>query len=42
VIALALVWLTHIGMDRAMAYGFKHDDHPDHTHLGRHGPHRSV
>ena len=35
--ALALVWLAHIGMDRAMAYGLKYDDDPSHTHLGRHG-----
>jgi hypothetical protein len=37
VVALAAVWLAHIGMDRAMAYGLKHDDDPGHTHLGRHG-----
>jgi len=38
-VALATVWLAHIGMDRAMAYGLKHDDDPGHTHLGWHGPH---
>jgi hypothetical protein len=37
VVALALVWFAHIGMDRAMAYGLKHDDDPSHTHLGWHG-----
>jgi hypothetical protein len=37
VVALGTVWLAHIGMDRAMAYGLKHDDYPGHTHLGRHG-----
>ena len=36
-VALATVWLAHIGMDRAMAYGLKHDDDFGHTHLGRHG-----
>ncbi|HEY5185540.1 MAG TPA: DUF4260 domain-containing protein [Actinomycetes bacterium] len=41
VVALATVWLAHIGMDRAMAYGFKHDGDPNHTHLGRHDHHRS-
>jgi hypothetical protein len=41
-VALALVWLAHIGMDRAMAYGLKHDDSPNHTHLGRHGRAQSV
>jgi len=37
VIALGTVWLAHIGMDRAMAYGLKYDDDFGHTHLGRHG-----
>ena len=37
VVALGTVWLAHIGMDRAMAYGLKHDDDFGHTHLGRHG-----
>jgi hypothetical protein len=37
VIALGTVWLAHIGVDRAMAYGLKHDDDFGHTHLGRHG-----
>ncbi len=32
--ALALVWLAHIGMDRALGYGLKHDDGFTHTHLG--------
>jgi len=41
-VALALVWLAHIGMDRVMAYGLKHDDSPNHTHLGRHGRAQSV
>jgi len=36
-VALGTVWLAHIGMDRAMAYGLKHDDDFGHTHLGRHG-----
>ena len=36
-VALGTVWLAHIGLDRAMAYGLKHDDDFGHTHLGRHG-----
>ena len=36
-VGLGTVWLAHIGMDRAMAYGLKHDDDFGHTHLGRHG-----
>jgi hypothetical protein len=39
VVALALVWLTHIGMDRALNYGLKYDDDARHTHLGWHGNH---
>src|SRR5437899_490974 len=26
-VALALVWLAHIGMDRVLGYGLKYDDH---------------
>ena len=36
-LALGLVWLAHIGMDRLMGYGLKYDDHFQHTHLGRIG-----
>lgn len=32
--ALALVWFAHIGMDRMLGYGLKHDDGFAHTHLG--------
>jgi Domain of unknown function (DUF4260) len=31
--ALALVWLAHIGIDRALGYGLKYPDNPQHTHL---------
>jgi Domain of unknown function (DUF4260) len=31
--ALSLVWLAHIGIDRALAYGLKYPDNPQHTHL---------
>jgi len=37
VLAFALVWLAHIGMDRALSYGLKYNDHFQHTHLGRLG-----
>ena len=33
-LALGLVWLAHIGMDRLMGYGLKYDDNLQHTHLG--------
>jgi hypothetical protein len=37
VLAIGLIWLAHIGMDRLMGYGLKYDDHFGHTHLGRIG-----
>jgi hypothetical protein len=33
-VALGLVWLAHIGMDRLLGFGLKYDDHAQHTHLG--------
>jgi hypothetical protein len=33
--ALGLIWLAHIGMDRAVGYGLKYPDAFTHTHLGR-------
>lgn len=32
-LALALLWLAHIGIDRAFAYGLKYDTDFQHTHL---------
>lgn len=32
--ALAAVWFTHIGLDRAFGYGLKHDGGFAHTHHG--------
>ncbi|MHB8556477.1 MAG: DUF4260 domain-containing protein [Candidatus Dormibacteria bacterium] len=37
VLALGLVWLAHIGMDRVLGYGLKYENHFQHTHLGRIG-----
>jgi hypothetical protein len=34
-IALGLIWLAHIGLDRLIGYGLKYDDDFKHTHLGR-------
>ena len=31
---LALAWAFHVGVDRALGYGLKHDDAFAHTHLG--------
>jgi hypothetical protein len=43
-IALGLLWLAHIGMDRVARYGLKYDDSFQHTHLSApsgKGPSRS-
>jgi len=34
VLAIGLIWLAHIGMDRFAGYGLKYDDNFKHTHLG--------
>ena len=33
--AVALIWLTHIGVDRAVGYGLKYPSGPKQTHLQR-------
>ena len=33
-LAVGLIWLAHIGMDRLLGYGLKYDDDFKHTHLG--------
>jgi hypothetical protein len=33
-LALGLLWLAHIGMDRLARYGLKYDVSFQHTHLG--------
>jgi len=38
-VAIALAWLAHIGLDRLMGYGLKYSDHFQHTHLGSIGHH---
>ena len=37
VVALGVIWLAHIGLDRLLGYGLKYDDSFQHTHLGRIG-----
>ena len=37
VLAVALIWLAHIGMDRALGYGLKYSVGFSFTHLGRIG-----
>lgn len=34
VLAVGLIWLAHIGMDRFAGYGLKYNDNFKHTHLG--------
>lgn len=34
--ALALIWLAHIGLDRLLGMGLKYNDRFTHTHLGDH------
>ena len=36
VMALALIWLAHIGMDRVLGFGLKYGDRFARTHLGDH------
>jgi hypothetical protein len=36
-LGLALIWLAHIGMDRALGFGFKLSKGFEHTHLGKIG-----
>jgi hypothetical protein len=36
-VALAVIWLAHIGFDRALGYGLKQPDGFGFTHLGRIG-----
>jgi hypothetical protein len=36
-VALAVIWLAHIGFDRALGYGLKYPDGFGFTHLGRIG-----
>jgi hypothetical protein len=38
--AIALIWLAHIGFDRALGYGLKYRAGFGFTHLGRIGRHR--
>ena len=35
---VALIWIAHIGMDRAVGYGLKYPGVAHHTHLGLIGP----
>jgi hypothetical protein len=36
VMALALIWLAHIGLDRLLGWALKYNDRFTHAHLGDH------
>ena len=38
VLSIAMIWLAHIGIDRALGYGLKYSTGFGFTHLGRIGP----
>ncbi len=40
-LASGLIWLAHIGWDRAFGYGLKFEDDFNHTHLGKIGKSKS-
>ena len=40
ILAIALIWMAHIGMDRALNYGLKYGADARHTHLEWHGHRR--
>ncbi|HRP78740.1 MAG TPA: DUF4260 domain-containing protein [Aquamicrobium sp.] len=40
-VSLALIWAAHIGIDRALGYGLKHQSGFSDTHLGRIGQGRA-
>jgi hypothetical protein len=37
VLSIAMIWLAHIGLDRALGYGLKYEAGFSFTHLGRIG-----
>lgn len=39
---VALIWIAHIGADRALGYGLKYPGFDHHTHLGLIGPARGA
>lgn len=42
VVSVALIWAAHIGFDRALGYGLKHQSGFSDTHLGRIGKDRAA
>jgi Domain of unknown function (DUF4260) len=42
VLSLAMIWLAHIGIDRALGYGLKYSEGFGFTHLGQIGKDRNL
>ncbi len=42
VLSIAMIWLAHIGIDRALGYGLKYEAGFGFTHLGRIGRNRDA
>lgn len=42
VLSIAMIWLAHIGFDRALGYGLKYSEGFGYTHLGRIGKPRDA
>ncbi len=42
VLSIAMIWLAHIGIDRALGYGLKYEAGFSFTHLGRIGRNRDA
>ena len=41
-LSIAMIWLAHIGIDRALGYGLKYSAGFGFTHLGRIGQRRAA
>jgi len=42
ILSIAMIWLAHIGIDRALGYGLKYEAGFGFTHLGRIGRNKGV
>jgi hypothetical protein len=40
-LAMGLIWIAHVGLDRALGYGLKYENGFTHTHLGIIGKNKS-
>jgi hypothetical protein len=42
ILSIAMIWLAHIGIDRALGYGLKYEAGFGFTHLGRIGRNKGM